>query len=62
MGDYKVIQSKDCARVYRNGVEVAQAISTGTGVYYATSVGGKWVGHEHETGTTLGTWAARFTD
>jgi hypothetical protein len=61
MGDYKVIQSEECARVYRNGAEVAQAIPTETGTYFATNVNGKWVGHEHETGLTLGEWVARFT-
>ena len=60
MGDYTVVQSKDCARVYRDGIEVAQAIPTETGTYFATQIGGKWVGHEHETGLTLTEWAARF--
>jgi len=62
MQQYQVAMSARCARVYRDGIEVAQAIPTETGVYYATCVRGEWVGHEHETGLTLDSWASRFTN
>jgi hypothetical protein len=60
MNGYEVSVFRDAVRVSRDGVEVAQAVKTGTGVFHAVCVGGRWIGYEHESGVTLDAWASRF--
>ena len=58
---YEVQEGPNAVRVWLNGEEVAQAMRTSSGVWYATKTGGVWCGYEHER-VTLSAWAARWRD